>query len=182
MDRKNKLRRESNAARGKTPIAEESCKNNSQSSLFDIHREMRDRGSSIVCLADTPSALLARKGPQIEYENTFKLEPDRKLDLNRIKEVCEEVLEYELGSKQYNPIEAPVIIKRVTKSVLSKLKTFVYERYKLVVLVNLTQKPNPGIKIASRFLWSEKHDNWVDAYYANSSLSAQATVYGLYYE
>lgn len=154
-----------------------------RSSIFEIgNRTLGDQGSSVASIGSCPSAHMMKRGPRIEYENSYKLGPDRLLDLNQIKAVCEEVLEFDLKHVKYNKVTSSVLIKRITATILTRLKSFVYERYKLVVLVTLTEKSNHGIKVASRFLWNEKTDNWVDAHYHNSTLTAQATVYGLYFE
>ena len=66
--------------------------------------------------------------------------------------------------------------------VLEGMKQFKLDRYKIVCSVTIIQNTGQGIRQASRFLWNDKFDNWVDGTYTNSTIIAQATVYMLYYE
>jgi len=157
----------------------------SGSSVFELHRHhpappTKDRGASVISLSDAPS--LVRKGPKHQYENTFKIEPDNRIDFLKIKDIVNNTLVDIFQDAKYNYEEMGHLCKRTSQVIKDSVKMLKIERYKIICSVTISEQTGQGVKKASRFLWDDKKDNWVDAYFANSSLVAHASVYALYFE
>lgn len=121
-------------------------------------------------------------GPRVQYENTYRMDPEKKVNLVQVKEIILGVLEEKFGDMTYNAVDASLLCKRASQQIKESVKKLDFERYKLVCVVTVSSQERQGIKQASRFLWDDKKDNWIDATYTNASLIANASLYALYYE
>jgi len=120
---------------------------------------------------------------KVQYENTYKMDPDMRFKPHEIEGTAAEVLEQHLGDKAYDPAlcrtESQVIAAKISEA----LKAKNFKRYKHVVVVSIgSLKERPGVYLGSRCLWNDKTDSFCTARYQNKSLYAIAMVYGLYYE
>jgi len=155
-----------------------------------IRRLSRDRGHSIASLNDSPSTHVhgINKGvpppPKkvISYENTYIMDPSGVINCPGIRDMINSVLEDKFQDTQYNQYMSGQICKRTSDAILEGMKNFEIERYKIVCTTTISQNNGQGIRQASRFLWNDKHDMYIDGYFQNSYLIAQGTVYLLYYE
>ena len=156
-----------------------------RSSIFSTEQMQqkmnKDRGNSVISLKDTPSDHIKAK-IKVNYENTYIMDPSGYIDKPAIRKMIDGVLEEKFNGMKFNAFMMGLISKRVTESVLEGMKQFKLDRYKIVCSVTIIQNTGQGIRQASRFLWNDKFDNWVDGTYTNSTIIAQATVYMLYYE
>ena len=121
-------------------------------------------------------------GPKVQYENTYKLDPDKRFDAKKVRSVIEDTLEQMFNNEKYSAVEMGHMCKKASVSIKDAVKQLGFERYKFVCTVSVTQPEDQGVKFASRYLWDDRKDSWVDAVYCNSNLIAQATIYALYYE
>ncbi|XP_066926344.1 dynein light chain Tctex-type 5-like [Clytia hemisphaerica] len=152
-----------------------------RSSLFEVNKTpAEDPGSSSLSLSEIPS--VSKRAQRMVYENTFKIEPDRKCEVSNIKPMIEQILEDIFGSQAYDPYECGLLCKKASTAIKDAVKQLRMERYKYVVTVTCSQNVGQGVKQASRFLWDANRDNWVDATFTNTTLQAQAVLYALYYE
>jgi len=153
-----------------------------RSSIFatDVNNRIsKDCGSSVISMSDDP---LARAGQKILYENTYIMEPSGCINLPAIKEMILKVLEEKLQDAKYNIHMMGYLIKRITESLKDEMKKFGLDRYKIVCTAAIYQKNLQSIHQSSRFLWNDKVDNWVDAYFENGTLIGHGAVYMAYYE
>ena len=154
-----------------------------RSSIFSVEHHPKDVGrSSISCVLDPHLSIAPSRPPKALYENTYKLEPDRKFDLKEAKALVDSILEENFSDVKYEPVKMSHHAKRVSTIIKDKMKNLGYKRFKFVCNVTVGQQENQGIKISSRFLWDAKRDNWINSTYCNRDLFAVASVYALYYE
>lgn len=152
-------------------------------SLFEVGFPSihRDRGSSIVSIPSIiPSHVHAHL--RVRYENTYKLEPDKRFNAREVKEILNETLEESLQDVKYEQAKCKALSKSLSHTICERVKLLGFKRFKYVATVTIGEMKGQGVRIASRFLWNEKHDNWVDAVYTNSELFAVAVVYAVYQE
>ena len=154
-----------------------------KSSIFSIDHIPKDAGiSSISCTLDPLFSILRGKAQKEAYENTYRMEPDKRFDIEEAREVVYDILEENFSDVKYEPIPMAQLAKRVSIVIKDKMKRLGYDRFKFVCNVTVGQQENQSVKVASRFLWDAKRDNWFNCTYSNQDLFAVAAVFALYYE
>lgn len=152
-------------------------------SLFEVGFPARgDRGSSIVSIPSLiPSHINAQQ--KVRYENTYKMEPDKRFNTQEVKQIIEETLEESLQDvKKYDAARCRALSNTLSHTISERVKLLGFKRFKFVSTVTIGEMKGQGVRIASRFLWNEKHDNWVDAVFTNPDIFAVAVVYAIYQE
>lgn len=154
-----------------------------RSSIFSVEHHPKDVGrSSISCVLDPHLSAIASRPPKTIYENTYKLEPDKRFDLKEAKLAVDEILKENFSELKYDPVKMSHLAKRVSVIIKDKMKSLGYKRFRFVCSVTIGQETNQGIKVSSRFLWDARRDNWVNSTFKNNDLFVAASVFALYYE
>ncbi|XP_028404760.1 tctex1 domain-containing protein 1-like [Dendronephthya gigantea] len=151
-----------------------------RSSLFEVGFPIaKDRGSSIV---NIQPSIFEHRPQKVVFENTYKMEPDKKLDLKEIERLMQSTLESFLQNATYDASRCRSLVNSLSLTIREQVKLMDYKRYKVICLVNIVENKSQGIRIASRCLWDDKKDNQVSAVYCNTSLVCLATVFMVYCE
>ena len=151
-----------------------------RSSIFDVGFPIpKDRGSSIV---NIQPSIFEHQPQKVVFENTYKMEPDNKLDLMEIEKLMENTLKSFLQNLKYDAHHCRSLVNSLSLTIREQVKLLDHKRYKVTCWVNIAENKSQGIRIASRCLWDDKKDNQVSAVYCNTSLICQATVFLTYYE
>lgn len=154
-----------------------------RSSLFEVGFPVqRDRGSSIVSIPSIVPSHLHTLHQKVTFENTFKMEPDTRFHIGEVKEILDEMLSSSLKDVKYDAIKCRALSKSLSHTICERVKLLGFTRFKIISSVSIGQIKGQDLRIASRFLWDEKHDSWVDAVFTNSEIFAVAVVYGIYQE
>lgn len=119
---------------------------------------------------------------KVFYENTYKLSPDAKMPAKKVETLAETILREQFVNDVYDSTKCKDKCQSVCQLIKDKVKELGPSRYKLVVVVHVGEKKSQGVQIASQCVWNDHFDNYVTAYFTNSTLFAQATVYALYVE
>lgn len=151
-----------------------------RSSIFEVGFPIqKDRGSSIV---NIQPSVFEHRPQKVVYENTYKMEPDKKLDLKEIEKLLENTLESFLQNVTYDPSYCRSLVNSLSLTIREQVKLLDYKRYKVTCLVKIVENKCQGVRIASRCLWDDKKDNQVCVVYCNSSLICLASVFMVYCE
>eukprot|EP00754_Rhynchopus_humris_P042281 Rhum_TRINITY_DN25966_c0_g1::Rhum_TRINITY_DN25966_c0_g1_i1::g.183077::m.183077 len=115
---------------------------------------------------------------------TYQMKPKEgtkflKRDVENLMQV---ILAEKLANKEYDPAEQNQLTKEVCTDIQNAVKKMGYERYKIVIQVNITEARGQGIRIASRCLWDPDQDNFAEAVYRNQHLWCCALCFGCYWE
>lgn len=155
-----------------------------RSSLFEVGFPLqRDRGSSIVSVPSLIRSQIHPAHPQkVRYENTYKMEPDKRFHIAEVKEIMDETLSSSLKEVKYDAVKCRALSKSLSHTICERVKLLGYRRFKIISSVTIGQIKGQDVRVASRFLWDEKHDTWVDAVFRSAELFAVAVVYGIYQE
>ena len=152
-------------------------------SLFEVGFPIQlDRGSSSVSM---PKSLPNHENlvPQkTRYENTYRMEPTKSFNHSEVKGIVEETLESSLKDETYEVTRCRNYCKSLSHTICERVKLLGFYRYKIICVVYIGEKKDQAVRVASRFVWDEKHDNWVDAVYEGPDMYAVAVVYGVYHE
>ena len=116
--------------------------------------------------------------------NTFKMAPDKEINFKckPVKEVMESALENKLKDLRYNPNTCKNLCMELSTEIKNKIKLLGFSRHKLICQVLITSLSGQSMRIASRFIWDERHDTYVTASYKTSDVCAVAVIYGVYQE
>ena len=157
-------------------------------SLFEIPAHPKKSlacGSSMVFRGDPhpdDAHAFTMKKPQVEYENTFKMEPPERFQADKVKHIIRETLDSRLEKEKYDPIECGQLAKVIAQEIKDKAKALGFQRYKLVCTVNIGSKNDQGLRVGSRFVWDTAWDNYATGHFENSHIFAVAMLYAVYYE
>jgi hypothetical protein len=151
-----------------------------RSSLFEVGFPLqKDRGSSIV---NIQPSIFEHRPQKVVFENTYKMEPSKKLELKEVEKLMENTLESFLQNVTYDAIRCRSLVNSLSLTIREQVKLLDYKRYKVTCWVNIMENKSQGVRIASRCLWDDKKDNQVSAVYCNTSLVCLATVFLVYCE
>lgn len=154
-----------------------------RSSLFEVGFPVqRDRGSSMVSIPSMIPSQIHAIHQKVRYENTYKMEPDKRFHINEVKEIMDETLSTSLKDVKYDPVKCRALSKSLSHTICERVKLLGFSRFKIVSSVTIGEMKGQDVRVASRFLWDEKHDTWVDSVFRNSEIFAVAVVYGIYQE
>ena len=135
------------------------------------------RGSSLL-----KRAADAEQGPLVQ-EPTYRMEPKTKFRSSAAEKVIKDVLEDRLENFQYTDPKLSATITRIlTDEIKDGVKVCCFDRYKIVVVVTLSQKCQQGIMATSRCNWDTKNDNFATYTFENANIVCSASVYGVYME
>ena len=104
---------------------------------------------------------------------------DEKFYPSKIRQICTEALKDELDNKEYFEDGAKDWILTIGNKIKAQAKSLNLPRYKVIVQVTIGQMKDQGVSVASRCLWDLLFDNYTSVNYTNSSLWANAMVFGL---
>nr|KAJ3420449.1 Tctex1 domain-containing protein 3 [Polyrhizophydium stewartii] len=103
----------------------------------------------------------------VVFENTYKLKPDKKFQSGAVKRIVEESLAQHLTKVKYDFEKVPELCKTIANDILASVKKLEFDRYKLVVEVDIGEFKGQGIKIASRAVWDTTTDSYASASFKN---------------
>ena len=115
-------------------------------------------------------------------ENTYQLHPTKLFPHAKAEQMIAEELEKALEDVTYEPEQCMGLAMELSETLKTKAKTLDAPRYKLVVLVQVGEKKDQGMKISSRCLWNHETDTFASASYKNRSIYAFAIIYATYFE
>lgn len=141
-------------------------------------RSILKRGSSRRSLADSER----EHQEKTEYQNTYRLDPDKPFNVRQVEEAIRDILEALLSKQEYDVSRVGIMTKRITEAVKTRVKSMRFSRHKIIVHTAMGSKTNQGIEIGSRCLWNQNTDRSATVFYENRSLFTVVTVYGIYYE
>jgi hypothetical protein len=123
----------------------------------------------------------------IQYENTYRMEPQMKFDGQRVKKLVGDLLTETMTGRHYNAADCKWLSQELSETVLDRVKvdthTVGLRRYKFVAVVSIgSVVEKPGVLFAGRCLWTPSTDNFVSASFSNDSLYAVVEVYAVYFE
>ncbi|CAH2074353.1 unnamed protein product, partial [Iphiclides podalirius] len=76
--------------------------------------------------------------------------------------------------------ESPALALRIAAEVMRKLKTFNFNRYRIITVVTIAQKRAQSYNNAISFLWDHERDAYVDLMREVNTAFVQVTTFGIY--
>ncbi|XP_065575719.1 dynein light chain Tctex-type protein 2B-like [Artemia franciscana] len=119
----------------------------------------------------------------MEQENFYQVCPpvDQRFSVEKVRGIIEEILKEELATKNYNMGDVRLLIRRLTETILSRIKGLASKKYKYIVQVILCEAKGEGVKSSCRCLWDADTDNLASYTLMSETMICTATAFALYY-
>ena len=116
--------------------------------------------------------------------NTYRMSPDKDTHFHHdmVENIMKQVMHTRIGEGHYDAGKSAGLSMEVATEIKNKVKQLGFERYKLVSQVFINSLHGQGMRIASRFVWDERFDNYVCYSYRNTTLCVVAVLFGIYLE
>ena len=128
-------------------------------------------------LSYTASSRTTRK-----QENSYRTQPPAPFPEPEVCKIMKETMEDTLNGITYNTQTIPALTMGITSTIRDKVKETGCARYKIVVFVTVTENNNSSLKLASRCMWNQQYDRFVESTFQSKALHASAVVYAIYQE
>ncbi|KAJ3362998.1 hypothetical protein HDU91_003172 [Kappamyces sp. JEL0680] len=139
----------------------------SKSNLSGSSRNLARSWSKSQLVARESAAPPAAAANAIIYENTYRMKPDVKFGAGKVTAIINDLLQKNLTGKKYEADKVPELITAISNQILGEVKKLGYDRYKIVVQVDLGEFKGQGIKVASRSVWDTTTDTWASGSFKN---------------
>ena len=120
--------------------------------------------------------------PQVRYECTYKMDPDKKFLSHRAGDIIQDVLRAELREAKYEPERSQNLCRYLADTIKNRVKELDFHRYKIVSIVTIGSLDQGASSCASQCVWNEKYDTYAESSFKNGSLYALGIIYGIYQE
>jgi len=117
------------------------------------------------------------------YEPSYRLEPNAKLPIAKIRTMIERELEDFFPGLEYSILEASNWVRVLTDRLKSLTRDLIQscgERYKVITMVTITQRHQQAMQISSQCMWEKEYDTVVSHEYKSPSMHAIGTVFCVY--
>ncbi|KAL8625640.1 hypothetical protein ACOMHN_043915 [Nucella lapillus] len=118
--------------------------------------------------------------PSKTYENSYKTSPEKPFRAEAAKRVLREVMDEMLEGRHYDKEACKQLASSLADAIKKRVKELGHPRYKLVTHVAIGQAENTTLSFASRCVWNDSFDSFVEYTYKNGSLYAVGLVHALY--
>jgi hypothetical protein len=134
------------------------------------------------------------QGNAVVFENTYRLKPLVKFAAGEVTRLINAALHRNLEKVKYDHEKLPELIAKISNELLAEIKSILllielnYERYKIVVQIEIGEHKGQGVKVASRCIWDTTTDTWASGNFRNvflinkGTLFAVCMVFGCYFE
>lgn len=128
------------------------------------------------------------RGPMISeriYQPTYRLEPIRLLDIDRIKLMIENIATAYIESKEmdlYEPKRAMKACEEISNDIRFRLQFLQFKRFRIVVLTNIIENQLQDFSWKMAFLWEKQFDQWTKYEYKTKTFVLSVIVLCVYCE
>ncbi|XP_045699341.1 dynein light chain Tctex-type protein 2 [Phyllostomus hastatus] len=119
---------------------------------------------------------------RLKFANTYRMEPPRKFQAHSVETKIQRILMDSLKDVKYDDKVFSRLSLELADCMMSAVKEFGYQRYKIIVKVLLIQKTGQAINVSSQWIWDVAWDTWVAAKHETETYVALALVFALYCE
>lgn len=124
-------------------------------------------------------------GDRIKYEPTYRMTSQKPMNFAHvdfiIKNSVRAALQHPRDLK-YNSAQAMKLCDELTKEIHFRIKLMQYDRYKVIVLVNVFEKLMQGIHWKMGFIWDTESDQWTSYQQDANEFTVSVVVLGVYLE
>ncbi|KAJ8973117.1 hypothetical protein NQ317_011045 [Molorchus minor] len=128
------------------------------------------------------NSLIAQPVEVARLMNTYKLDPDKPFNPEKVTNILESVMVEALENLTYDTDKVPKQAKWASSAIRAKVKEMEFDRFKLVCLVTIGEKNGQDVLATCRFLWDCDRDRYATFSMENTFVYGIAQCFGLYYE
>eukprot|EP00794_Sanderia_malayensis_P007897 gene7898-8751_t len=126
----------------------------------------------------------AKSKHAVQLANTYKLGPEKDAIFQQetVKHVMEDILQTKINDMAYDGDKCKFLAMELATEIKHRVKLLGFDRYKLVSQVTINSLHGQGMRMASRFIWDERFDNYVSCTYRTPTMCVIAVIFGVYQE
>lgn len=114
---------------------------------------------------------------RMESQRPFNLEHMNFIVVNSVRSAIRDPL-----MATYDPARAMKCCENIANEIRFRIKMHQYDRYRIIVLVNIFEKWNQGIHCKMGFLWDTQADQWLSHQQETKHFTVTAVVLAVYWE
>lgn len=118
----------------------------------------------------------------MSHSMAMKPKPGSKFIKREVEAVLAKIISAKVANKPYVYEESLPLAKDLSADIQQAVASMGYERYKLIVQVNIIEAAQQGIRISSRCLWDPEVDNYAEYTHSTPTMHVNALCFGLYWE
>ncbi|XP_055886611.1 dynein light chain Tctex-type 5-like [Biomphalaria glabrata] len=118
----------------------------------------------------------------IDYENTYKLEPEATFNPERVESIIGTVLKENLEGQTYQRHLMGNRCLLLSDIIKERVKKLNLPRFKIVCVVLIGENKKQTVMISSRSLWNQSCDNFASCEYSKGNIYAVGMVFAVYQE
>ncbi|KAL0278913.1 UNVERIFIED_CONTAM: hypothetical protein PYX00_000591 [Menopon gallinae] len=112
--------------------------------------------------------------------NTYRLESRNPFNSSAVYNILKDIITLECRGLVYDPNRCAALVTTLSAKIRNKIKSLQFERYRLVVFVEIGEKKLQGLQLVAKCLWDASKDNFATFTFQNTSLFVSATCFGIY--
>ncbi|XP_041358497.1 dynein light chain Tctex-type 5-B-like [Gigantopelta aegis] len=118
----------------------------------------------------------------VKKEPTYRMEPHRKFQSERVQDAIQNVLDNRLEKFTYRSKLCANLSKVLSDEIKDKVKLMNFDRYRIICEVHIGQNMQQGMMVTSRCTWDPRVDDFATYTFKNGHIFCTATVFGVYLE
>lgn len=120
--------------------------------------------------------------PNIAQENTYKLHPDIKPEVAKVRNVISDVIQMHITETEYDANAMRQKSVYLSECIRERVKAMDLKRYKSISHVTIGEMKNQDLTVFSRYLWNQQTDTFVSFNFQHGNIFAVGTVFLVYQE
>ncbi|KAI8420049.1 hypothetical protein MSG28_008639 [Choristoneura fumiferana] len=116
------------------------------------------------------------------YQPTYQINSRKRFNVEKVEKILKQIVDTELEEVEYSEKLVPELCLTLAESIRNAVKEENYDRYRIIVCVNISQRRQQSLHISHSFLWDHERDTFASRTFENCHIHACAVVYGIYFD
>lgn len=123
--------------------------------------------------------------PVLKFQPSYRLDSKNQFDVRAVEDLLKRVVEDQMASNnhdRFDPNASLSLCRSLSEEVLNQVKNKSYDRYRIIVTVNVGEKTQQSFCQKAVFLWDSEKDAVANYVYERPGIFVTTTVFGIYYD
>lgn len=127
--------------------------------------------------------------PALQFQPTYRFESKNPFNSYEVELLIKKIVE--LKMEEWEEINKKIsfstggmnkLAEELSSEILTQVKMKNYDRFRIIVFVDVAEKYHQSFKCGLRYIWDSKKDSFAKYVYERQNLFIIATVFGIYYD
>lgn len=153
-----------------------------QSRLSNDSQEIAEGFKAIRINANRRSSIFK---PLLKLQPTFQLESKKPFNAYEVELLAGKIVESKMATFDRISLaenEMSKLAEELSSEILTQVKMKDYDRYRVIVFVDVVEKHHQSFKCGIRYIWDSEKDSIAKYVYERHNVVIIATVFGVYYD